>query len=147
MGKVPIAYIEIGVFAHATEDEEKVLEAARALIPKEHLENVTFKKRRLKGDYGNPITFFKTKIRDIQVIEGIVENLSLNLSQADKERVLREFDLRLDRGSLYIRLDKQSALKKNLRLCRSDPLHIKIRFKAKKTQKVAEICRQIGIIP
>ena len=147
MGKIPIAYIEIGMFAHATEDEEKVLKSVHAVIPTEHLEKVTFKKERLKGEYGNPIIFFKAKVREPQTIEAIVKHLSLNLSQRDKEKVLREFDLRLDEGSLYIRLDKQSALKKSLKLCRADPIHIKIRFKAKKAQKVAEICRQMGIIP
>ncbi|HIE14702.1 TPA: hypothetical protein EYP70_05460 [Candidatus Bathyarchaeota archaeon] len=146
MGKIPISYIDISMFAHATEDEEKVLKAAKAIIPKEEDERVSFKKNRLKGEYGNPITFFKVRVKEPRSVEAIIAHLSSHLTESDKASMLRDFSLRLCNGILYIRLDKQKALQGRLKLCNADPIHVRIRFKAKKVRKIEEICRRIGIL-
>jgi RNA binding exosome subunit len=56
--KPPIAYIDIRVFAHATEDPEKVLAAVRNILPTELEENLVFQKTGLTGHHGNPILLF-----------------------------------------------------------------------------------------
>jgi len=147
LNKIPISYIDISMFAHATEDEEKVLQAGRVVIPEKEKEKVIFKKNKLKGEYGNPIIFFRVRVKKPEVIEAIIKHLSLHLTYDDKEVMLHDFKLRLYKGNLYIRLDKQSALKGSLKLCNSDPVHVRIRFKANKIEKIEEICRRIGIIP
>jgi len=145
--RLPIAYIDISFFAHATEDIDKVLEAARAVIPPSFTGEVSFKRNKLKGEYGNPITYFKTKIRGDENLEALMRHISLNLTTLDKELLSREFHLHVDKGNLYLRLDKQSALKGDLRLCRADPIHIRIRFKTRKVQEMMDLCREIGLIP
>jgi len=143
----PLAYIDLSFFAHATEDQNKVLEAARKVIPPNYVDQVSFSKSSLKGGYGNPITFFKTQIRDEEIADSLIKHISSNLDVLDKDTLLRELNLRLERGSLYIRLDKQAAFKGMFKLCRADPIHIRIRFRTSKIEEIIKICREIGMLP
>jgi hypothetical protein len=142
-----INYIDLSFFVHATEDQNKVLEACQKVIPSEYIDQITFNKSNLKGEYGNPITFFKTKIKKAEVAEAFLKRVLSNLTSLDRETLLREMDLRLKKGSLYIRLDKQAALKGEFKLCRADPIHIRIRFRTSKIEEIREICRKIGALP
>jgi len=141
-----IAYIDLSFFAHATEDQNKVLEAAQNIIAPNFVDQVAFSKSNLKGEYGNPITFFKTKIKEPEVAESLLQNISLSLDPLDKETLLRDLNLHFKKGSLYIRLDKQDAFKGKFRLWRADPIHIRVRFKTKKIEEIREVCRKIGIL-
>ena len=147
MPRIPIAYIDISFFAHATEDSDKVLEAARKVIPPEYAGEVTFKKSNLKGDYGNPIIFHAAKIKEDETIEALIRHISSNLTALDRETLSQEFELRLDNGIFYLRLDKQAALKGSIKLCRADPIHIRIRFKTRKTEEIADICKELRMLP
>lgn len=147
MVRTYIAYMDLRFFAHATEDQNKVLEAARNIIPPNYIDQVTFSRSNLKGECGNPITFFKTKIRKIEISEALLENISSNLTLLDKETLLQEFNLRLKGGSLYLRLDKQAAFMGKFKLCRADPIHICIRFETSKIEEIKEICRKMGVLP
>lgn len=134
-------------FAHATEDQNKVLRAVRNILPSEYVDKVSFSKSNLKGEYGNPIIFFKTQIREPKIAESLLANISSNLPAIDKEDLLRHLNLHLNGGSLYIRLDKQEAFKGKLRLCRADPIRIHIKFKASKFEEIRELCQVIGLLP
>jgi RNA binding exosome subunit len=63
LAKLPIAYIDFRFCAHATEDLDKVLEAVQNVLPSDHIEDIIFKRSNLEGHYGNPITFFDTRIK------------------------------------------------------------------------------------
>jgi len=142
-----IAYIDLSFFAHATEDQNKVLEAARNILTPDLIDRVSFSRSNLKGEYGNPITYFKTRIKETRISESLLQNISLNLTSLDKEILRRDLNLHLRKGSLYIRLDKQDASKGKFSLCRTDPIHIRVRFKTRKMEEIREICRKIGILP
>lgn len=141
-----IAYINLSFFAHATEDQKKVLVAAKNLFPGSYVEKVSFSKNKLTGEYGNPIIFFKTQIREPEIAESLLLNISANLPLIDKEDLGRHFDLHLDGGSLYLRLDKQEAYRGRIKLCRADPIRIHIRFRVSRNEEIREICRAIGLI-
>ncbi len=145
--KSKISYINLRFFAHATEDQNKVLTAVRNILPSKYVDKISFSKKSLKGDYGNPIIFFKTQIRDSEIAESFLHNISSNLPMVDKEDLLRHLDLHLSKGSLYIRLDKQEAFKGKFRFCRADPIRIQIRFKTSKIEDIQEICRKFGLLP
>ncbi len=146
MPQIPVAYVDIRFFAHATEDVNKVIEAVQNVLPSGHAEDIVFNKRNLRGHYGNPITFFEAKIKNKEAIRALVENLSSYLSEVDKETLRREIHLHVEKGSLYIRLDKQAAFRGKLRLCTSDPLHIRVRFRKTKIEDIVKICRELGML-
>ena len=144
---MPIAYVDIRFTAHATEDLEKVFEAAQRLLPARYAEGIVFKRNNLRGHYGNPIGLFETRIKKPEIIEAVVENLSSNLHESDKETLLREIDLHTEDGSVFLRLDKQTAFQGGLRLCAADPIRVRIRFRKKKKEDIMRICRELGLLP
>ncbi|MGC8998122.1 MAG: RNA-binding domain-containing protein [Candidatus Bathyarchaeia archaeon] len=144
--KVPVSHIDVRVFAHATEDEEKVLLAVRNTLPPQVSENIVFKKSNLSGHHGNPITLFEAKIKEKEHVRAFLEKLASSLSILDKEILGGEIEQHIERGCLYIRLDKQAAYLNEFRLCTTDSIHFKIHFKKTNMKEIVEVCRSIGII-
>jgi RNA binding exosome subunit len=141
-----ISYLDIRFSVHATENPDKVFEAVHHLFPPNHVDDVVFKKAKLKGHYGNPITLFETRIKKKEIVEAVVKALSSGLSELDKETLLREIDLHMKKGSLYIRLDKQAAFQGEFKLCSADPIRVHIRFKKRKLEDIIKTCRELGIL-
>lgn len=145
--KVPIVYIDARVFAHATEDIDKVLNAVRNILPTELTDNVAFKKTNLKGHYGNPIILLETRIKKRDAVEAVFEKLASGLSSLDKELLNNEIRQRLNKGNLFIRLDKQSAYLNKLKLCSTDSIHFRIHFRKSSLEEIVKICRKSGVLP
>ncbi|MFQ6081176.1 MAG: RNA-binding domain-containing protein [Candidatus Bathyarchaeia archaeon] len=144
---MPVAYIDIRFFAHATEDLNRVVKAAETILPTDYLDNIVFKRRNLRGHYGNPITLFEARIKRREIIKAFIENLSTGLGGSDKETLLSEIGLHAEKGSLYIRLDKQAALQGEFKFCTADPIRVRIRFRKEKLEDIIEACREMGILP
>jgi len=144
---VPIAYVDVRVFAHATEDLEKVLRAVRNTLPPESADSVTFKKTALTGHHGNSITLLEARIKNKKVSRAFLERLASRLSMMDKEALNSEIVHHLESGNLYIRLDKQSAYLGEFRLGSSDTIHLRMHFRKPSTEEVVGICREFGLLP
>ncbi len=144
---IPVAYVDIRFFVHATEDLNKVVEAVCRLLPTDHVDEIIFKRSNLKGHFGNPITLFETRIKKKKIVEAVVETLSSSLGELDKETLLREIGSHTREGSLYIRLDKQAALQGEFKLCSADPVRVRIRFRKKKLEDLIKTCRELGMLP
>ncbi len=145
--KPPIGYIDVRVFAHATEDPEKVLTAVRNILPEELSESIIFQKTMLTGHHGNPIVLFRTKLVDKQALPAFLEKIGAGLTSLDKEALERNLKLRLEKRNLYLRFDKQSAYTGEFRFSQNDPAHFKIHFKNKTATEIVEICRNAGLLP
>ncbi|MBS7632183.1 hypothetical protein KEJ15_00955 [Candidatus Bathyarchaeota archaeon] len=145
--KVPIAYIDIRVFAHATEDHEKVLTAVRNLLPLEFLETIEFRTANLTGYHGNPIVLYSARLKDKNAVQKVFEKIASSIGILDKELLSNEIAQHVDSGNLYLRLDKQSAYLNKLRFHQTDPIHLKIHFKKHKPEEIVEICRKAGLLP
>jgi len=145
--QILVAYIDIRFFVHATENLDKVVEAVRRMLPSDYIDEILFKKDNLKGHHGNPITLFETRIKEKEIIKAFVENLSSRLDELDKEVLRREIDLHVEKGSLYVRLDKQAALQGELKLCTTDPIHVRIRFRKTKIEDIVKTCQELGLLP
>jgi len=144
---VPIAYVDVRVFAHATEDLEKVLRAVRNTLPPESADSVTFKKTALTGHHGNSITLLEARIKNKKVSRAFLERLASRLSMVDKEALNSEIAQHLESGNLYIRLDKQSAYLGEFRLGSTDTIHLRMHFRKPSTEEVVDICREFGLLP
>jgi len=145
--KIPIGYIDIRVFAHATEDLDKVLNAVRNVLPSELIDLITFKKSNLTGHHGNSITLFEARIKEKNAAQAVFEKLCAGLSILDKELLNDKILQHLDKANLYIRLDKQSAYLNELKLSSADPIHFRIHFKKHNREEILDICRKSGLLP
>jgi hypothetical protein len=144
---VPIGYIDIRVFAHATEDLDKVLTATRNVLPPEKIDSIIFRKVNLTGHHGNPIVLFQTRIKEKDAVRAVFEKLSSGLSALDKEQLNSEIVQHLEKGNLYIRIDKQSAYLNRIKLSTEDPVHFRIHFKKHTREEVVEVCRRYRLLP
>lgn len=139
--------MDIRVFAHATEDLDKVLTAARNVLPPEKIDTIVFRKTNLTGHHGNPIVLFETRIKDKDIVQAVFEKLSSGLSTLDKAQLNSEITRHLEKGNLYIRIDKQSAYLNQIKLSTEDPIHFRIHFKKHTQEEVVEICKKLGLLP
>ena len=146
MSQLPIAYVDVRFCAHATEDQDKVLKAAYNVLAIEELEEIEFTQSNVEGHYGNPITFFETRIKGKKAINALIENLSTNLSSLDKDELANTIDKCVEKGNLYIRLDKQAALQNKIKLVTADPIRLRIRFRKNKTEDIVEVCKELGML-
>jgi len=144
--KLPIGYITVRVFAHATEDKEKVLAAVRNTLPKELAESVVFKQTSLTGHHGNPIVLLEAEFADRQVLPAALEKIGSGLTALDRETLSIEVNLHLEKGNLFLRFDKQRAFLGELRFSLNDPIHFKIHFRNRTVDEIIEICRQAGLL-
>jgi RNA binding exosome subunit len=145
--KPSIGYIDVRVFAHATEDSEKVLAAVRNLLPVNLGESVVFQKTLLTGHHGNPIVLFKAKLADKQVLPEVIQKIGTDLTSLDKEQLDCDVKLHLDKRNLYLRFDKQFAFQGEARFSHNDPIHFKVHFKNKSFEEIVAFCREAGLLP
>jgi len=145
--KAPVGYVDLRVFAHATEDPERVLTAVRNVLPSESVDSVVFKRSSLAGHHGNPIVLFEARVKDRRLVQAVFAKLCSGLGLMDKEVLAGEISGHLERGNLYLRLDKQSAFLGEVRLGSVDPVHVRVHFKKHGTDEVVSVCREFGLLP
>jgi RNA binding exosome subunit len=145
--KPPIAYVDIRVFSHATENQDKVETAVKNLLTEALAENLLFQKSPLEGHHGNPITLFTTRLEDKKQIPMMLKKIGDGLSALDKEALNNDIKLHLEKGNLYLRLDKQSASLGTAKFTQNDPIHLKIHFKDKTEDEIVEFCKTNGLLP
>jgi hypothetical protein len=145
--KPPIGYIDIRVFAHATEDTSKVQTAVRNILPTELAQTLVFEITSLTGHYGNPITLFTAKLTDKKTLPAALQKLGEGLNSLDKEELSRDLKLHMEKRNLYLRFNKQSAYLGTIKFTQNDPVHFKIHFKNKSPDEIVDICKSAGLLP
>jgi RNA-binding protein len=145
--KPSIAYINIRVFEHATEDPEKVQTAVRNMLPQEIADALLFESSNLTGHYGNSIVLFTATLTDKKLLLNALEKIGAELSSLDKEAFYTDLKLHLEKSNLYLRFDKQSAYLGNIKFTQNDPIHFKIHFKHKSAAEIESLCRIAGLLP
>lgn len=101
---IEIDHITIQALCHATESEEKVLEALHVLYPH-------FEKREATGHFGNPIYIFEAQIRKKREIRELLPLMKKELATQLGKNMRRRIDRK---GNLYIRVDKQELFCRNV---------------------------------
>ncbi len=122
---IDVLGVEVSTLAHATEDEDKVERAVRNLLP-EGLGEGRLKRQRLSGYHKDPLTLVTIKIKKRKGATQALRHTIALLSPLDRERLLGELEDRVDEaGNLYIRLDKQKALRGRGALVEVDSIRMK----------------------
>ncbi len=144
--KFPIAYLEVRVFSHATEDSGKVETAVRNTLPEALSAEAVFTKTDCVGHHGNPIVLIETKLTDKEALPSVLEKMASSLSSLDKEQLNSEIKQHIEKHNLYLRLDKQNAFLGSLKFGSEDSIHFKIHFKNRGSEEIIAICKQVGIL-
>ena len=110
MPEVPFHYVDLRAFSYATEDQKRVKQALRSLLPDDadlnRVENV--------GHHGDRIVVFSARIDVADGMRHVLDRLS---ELDDIDRVIAELDQRVDDNcALFLRLDKQGAFRGEVRL-------------------------------
>ena len=129
---------KISTIIHATEDPERVATAIRNLSLGEMPVGSTV--NRAKGHHGNEIVTMVFTIRNAKNVEGFLRNIWNGLSQLDRTEVQSSLTSRIDNaGTLFLRIDKQEALKGRIRLQETDPIKIAISFRTVSPKEVGYV--------
>lgn len=101
---IEIDHITLQALCHATESEDKVLEALHVLYPH-------FKKQEATGHFGNPIYIFEAHVSRKKELRDLLSLVKKELAPQLGKNIRRRVDRK---GNLYIRVDKQELACKNL---------------------------------
>ena len=141
----PFSNAVVSTHAHATEDEQRVLEALRTLLP----EAVEVSQSKLKGHYGNPITGFEARVNRRILLRELWERVVAKLRAGELDNIRNILPARIDESCrLYLRFDKQLAYLGELVLAGSgDAIHLKLKmaaFPAKREIAIGLVEKFIG---
>ena len=126
--------MKISTITHATEDPGRVAQAIRNLSLGETSSGFTM--IRAKGHHGNEITTSVFTIKNAKNAEIFLRNIWRSLSQLDRTEVYSSLASRIDStGTMFLRIDKQAALKGRIRLENTDPVKIEISFRAEPSKR------------
>jgi RNA binding exosome subunit len=141
--------VKISTITHATEDPEKVARAIRNLSLSEP--SLGLEVNRAKGHHGNEIATRVLMIRNAKKAEIFLKNIWSGLSHLDRTEVYSSLASRIDSaGTMFLRIDKQEALKGRIRLQNTDPVKIEISFRtepSKRNELVDNIRKTLEEIP
>jgi RNA binding exosome subunit len=124
----PVRSVELTALVHATEDDSKVRRAILNLFPP-GAEPPAFEATALTGYFGDPITTLKVVVRNRRPAAELLANIVRRLSPLDQVTLVDELPLRMDETkNLYVRLDKQRALRGQVALDRRDAIRVKAKL-------------------
>jgi RNA binding exosome subunit len=125
---------KISAIRHATEDPEKVAQAVRNLSLGET--SLGFTMNRAKGHHGNEITTYVFMLRNAKHAEIFLKTVWRGLSRLDRTEVYSSLASRIDStGTMFLRLDKQEALKGRICLENTDPVKVEISFRTEPSKR------------
>ena len=138
---------QFSVVAHATEDINKVEQAATFVVQMISKDEVNLSRQYVRGHHGNLITTISAKLASKTVAGEALRLLSQKLSESDKQFLGNEIRNCVDEdGNLYLRFDKQEAYLRKVRLHQADPIRMKLRFvPGYDVARIIEVCRESGL--
>jgi RNA binding exosome subunit len=124
----PFSAANVSTLAHATEDEKKVSEAIRFILP----EDVEVSSAKMKGHYGNPIFTYTASIDQRKLVRELWSRMTTRLSNGDLITLRRAVPERLDeKCNLHLRFDKQRAYGGELAFTEGgDAIHVRLKVAA-----------------
>lgn len=133
MAGIRAHHIRLTAFIHATEDEDKVLDAIATFIPEGiDEEDVIFDVNETTGFFGNPLKVVNVEIKRSRAVRKFIEYFKELLSEGDKRYILENLEEKVDEeGTLYIRFNKQRAYLGEVEIDEgADVIQVRIKLKA-----------------
>jgi hypothetical protein len=142
----PFRNAVVSTFVHATEDEQRVLNILRTLLPEE----VEVRRSRLKGHHGNPIVNLEAKVWQKKLLREIWQRVMTKLREGELKKLGKIMPERINGNCFfYLRFDKQLARTGELALTNSgDAIYLKLKiaaFPAKREVAVKLLEKFMGI--
>ncbi len=136
MASVPFHYVDLRAFSYATEDDRRVERALRTLLPPEtELERVG-----TTGHHGDPILVLSARVERVDDVRHVLSRLT---EAAEFDRVEAELDERVTENcELFLRLDKQAALRGDVRLGDGVTFRAKVEAYPAKREAAVENARE-----
>lgn len=124
----PFRNAVVSTFAHATEDEQRVLNVLRTLLP----EGVGVHRSKLEGHHGNPIINLEAKVGQRKLLRVLWQRVLTKLRAGELKKLSKIVPERVDENCFfYLRFDKQLAHAGELVLTDSgDAIHFKLKVTA-----------------
>ena len=124
----PFRNAVVSTFAHATEDEQRVLSVLRTLLP----EGVRVHRSKLEGHHGNPIINLEAKVGQRKLLRVLWQRILTKLRAGELKKLSKIVPERVDENCFfYLRFDKQLAHAGELVLTDSgDAIHFKLKVTA-----------------
>jgi RNA binding exosome subunit len=121
----PFRNAVVSTFAHATEDEQRVLSVLRTLLP----EGVEVYRSKLEGHHGNPIINLEAKVGQRKLLRELWQRVLTKLRADEMKKLSKIVPERVDENCFfYLRFDKQLAHAGELVFTDSgDAIHFKLK--------------------
>jgi RNA binding exosome subunit len=133
MSSVPFHYVDIRAFCYATEDDKRVADALRTLLPEE------FELRRTEseGHHGDRIVVLSARVENADDIRVVLDRIG-ELPDDKQDRLREELDERVtDNTELFLTLDKQAAFNGDIAL--GDGITVRAKVEAYPASKEAAV--------
>jgi RNA binding exosome subunit len=142
----PFSSAVLNVHAHATEDEQRVLDALRVLLP----EDIEIQRSKLEGHHGNQIIVFEARINRKALLRELWGRIVARLRADDLENIRRVLPTKFDEAChFYLRFDKQLAYRGELALTEGgDAVRLKLKtvaFPAKREVAIGLVKKFLGM--
>jgi hypothetical protein len=145
--KSPFLSAHLSVIAHATEDIQRVEQAARFLIELISKTQVNLTRQYVKGHHGNTIITISAKLDGKALLPNALELLSQKMSESDKQFFGSDIgSCADDEGNLYLRFNKQDAFLRAVKFYQGDPIRVRLKFvPGYDSERIADLCRESGL--
>lgn len=133
MSSVPLHYVDLRAFCYATEDDKRVEEALRTLLP----EAFELQRMENEGHHGDRILVFSARVENADEMRVVLDQLG-ELPPEQRQQLLAELDERVtDNTELFLTLDKQVAFGGDVRL--GDGITVRAKVEAYPATKDAAV--------
>ena len=132
--------VNISVFVHATEEEDKVLNVLKRFLS----EDAKVQKEHATGHFRNPIDILTVKITKPRDTAKFLDLIRQNFSKDDIHKILNDLNRYVDdEGILFIRINKQEAARNSFKLGKKDPILVRVKIAAypARKEKALEVAR------
>lgn len=126
--EIPFRSAVVSSFVHATEEEQRVLDALRVLLP----EGVKIHRSEFRGHHGNPIVSLEARVGRKKSMRELWKRILVKLRSGELEKLAQSVPSRVDETChFYLRFDKQLAHAGELVLTGSgDAIHLRLKVEA-----------------